>query len=171
MCWSRQSFPLLDGYWALTVIQGEGGGGGGLRGYTWVHIHCGLCKSFPQLHSMPLPGYAVSTRSLYPAVVLPLELPPGLPLECPQVGRASWGGAEGADALSNLQPPATLWPVVFPSVRHGPLEHLKPGSPPQRSPTVYRSGWAWPPSTATGGCKSLPIITEEHDNHHHRIPP
>ena len=106
----------------------------------------------------PVHGYAVSTRILCPAVLLPLELPPGLPLEGPQVGRASWGGAEGADAWSNLQPPATLWPVVFLSIRHGPLQHLKPGSPPQRSPTVHGSGWAWPPSTANGGCTSLPMI-------------
>ena len=69
-------------------------------------------------------------------------------------------GRGGTGCSCSDQSPAASQPVACGPPGHHlePLRPLKPGPPAQPIIPVYRSDWAWPPSTAVGGCTSLPML-------------
>ena len=85
------------------------------------------------------------------------------PPPCGSAGlREGVGGGGGMESFA-AEYPAASQPVAcgLPDHPLEPLRPLKPGPPPQPDIPVDRSGWAWPPSTAAGGCTSLPMLAND----------
>ena len=95
------------------------------------------------------------------------QIPPSL-WKCRPVGRG--GGGDGISC--SVQYPAASQPMAcgLPDHPLEPLRPLKPGPPPQPDIPVDRSGSAWPPSTAAGGCTSQPMLAHRDWTHTPPLP-